>query len=134
MEQQPETPSSTLTVSPAPVPGTHTDPIADAHLQSAIADPQPQHHGAPRWLVRVELSLRVILRMYIGLAVCYMPWSGQVFTSFPWSHSLWDHNPLWDSIPALASFATSGAVRGIVSGIGLLNVWIAFHDAIRHRD
>jgi len=27
-----------------------------------------------------------------------------------------------------------GAVRGLVSGLGLLNLWIAFHDAIRHRD
>jgi hypothetical protein len=25
-------------------------------------------------------------------------------------------------------------VRGIVSGLGLLNLWIAFEDAIRHRD
>ena len=73
--------------------------------------------------------------MYIGLVVCYMPWSAGVLPSyFPWSQSLWDHNPLWNSIPSLAHIAANGAVRGIVSGIGLLNVWIAFHDAISHRD
>jgi hypothetical protein len=25
-------------------------------------------------------------------------------------------------------------VRGIISGLGLLNLWIAFRDAISHRD
>jgi len=25
-------------------------------------------------------------------------------------------------------------VRGLVSGLGLLNLWIAFHDAFRHWD
>jgi hypothetical protein len=34
----------------------------------------------------------------------------------------------------LGHIATNGAVRGIVSGIGLLNLWVAFQDAIRHRD
>jgi hypothetical protein len=25
-------------------------------------------------------------------------------------------------------------VRGVISGLGLLNLWIAFRDAIQHRD
>lgn len=78
----------------------------------------------PRWLERIELFLRVMLRMYIGLAVCYAPWS----------HTFWDQNPILLSFPALAAFAAHGAVRGIVSGLGLLNLWIAFQDAVRHRD
>jgi len=81
-------------------------------------------HRIPRWLERVELFLRVMLRMYIGLAICYAPWS----------HTFWDQNPLFLHFPALADFAANGAVRGIVSGLGLLNLWIAFQDAIRHRD
>jgi hypothetical protein len=36
--------------------------------------------------------------------------------------------------PALGIFAAHGAVRGLVSGLGLLNLWIAFQDALRHRD
>jgi hypothetical protein len=27
-----------------------------------------------------------------------------------------------------------GAVRGVVSGLGLLNLWFAFQDVIRHWD
>jgi hypothetical protein len=72
----------------------------------------------------MELFLRVMLRMYIGLAVCYAPWS----------HTFWDQNPIFLQFPSISVFAAHGAVRGIVSGLGLLNLWIAFHDAIRHRD
>jgi hypothetical protein len=92
------------------------------------------HHPVPRWLERTERFVRVVLRLYFGLIVCYLPWSARVFTFFPWSQSLWDHNPLWDLFPTLGSIATTGAVRGIVSGLGLLNLWIGFQDAIRHRD
>jgi hypothetical protein len=74
--------------------------------------------------VRVELFLRVMLRMYIGLAICYAPWS----------HTFWDQNPIFLQFPWLGNVATAGAVRGLVSGLGLLNLWIAFQDAIRHRD
>jgi hypothetical protein len=105
MSQQPEFTSPTLPASPPPTPG-----------------PAPQR--IPRWLVRGELFLRVLLRMYIGLAVCYAPWS-RVF---------WDQNPIFLHFPTIGSFAAHGAVRGIVSGLGLLNLWIAFEDAIRHRD
>jgi hypothetical protein len=104
MSQQPELISPTLPASPAPTP-----------------EPVPQR--IPRWLERGELFLRVLLRMYIGLAVCYAPW---------WPVS-WDKNPLFLHFPTLGSFAAHGAIRGIVSGIGLLNLWIAFDDAIRHR-
>ncbi|HEX4758925.1 MAG TPA: hypothetical protein VH308_13120 [Terracidiphilus sp.] len=78
----------------------------------------------PKWLVRIELLLRVMLRMYIGLAVCYAPWSPM----------FWDQNPLFLQFPTLAGIAGNGAVRGIVSGLGLLNLWIALHDVLRHRE
>lgn len=72
----------------------------------------------------MELFLRVMLRMYIGLAVCYVPWS----------HTFWDHNPIFAQFPWLSTFAANGAVRGIISGLGLLNLWIAMRDALHHRD
>jgi hypothetical protein len=98
------------------------DPLPDPNSLPQAAEPHPHH--VPRWLERVELFLRVMLRMYIGLAICYAPWS----------HTFWDQNPLFLQFPALGAFALHGAVRGIVSGLGLLNLWIAFQDAIRHRD
>lgn len=122
MPQQPESSSSTLTASPAPLPGPVPEPALGTHgLQ---APTQTHHHHVPRWLERVELFLRVMLRIYIGLALAYAPWS----------HSFWDQNPIFLAYPWAGSIATLGAVRGVVSGLGLLNLWIAFQDALRHRD
>jgi hypothetical protein len=118
MQQQPESSSSTLTVSPAPISVPASDPAS-----GSSSAPHPPHR-IPRWLERIELFLRVMLRLYIGLAICYAPWS----------HTFWDQNPIFQQFPALGSFAANGAVRGIISGVGLLNLWIAFQDAIRHRD
>jgi hypothetical protein len=118
MAQQPDLVSPSLPASPANQPGQAGLP---AHaLENAPHAPQ----RIPRWLERGELLLRVLLRMYIGLAVCYAPWSPM----------FWDRNPLFVQFPTLSIYAANGAVRGIVSGLGLLNIWIALQDAIRRRD
>jgi hypothetical protein len=117
MSQQPESTTAQRAVNPAVKPAPA--PAAALHSEFKHA---PQR--IPRWLVRAELFLRVLLRMYIGLAVCYVPWS----------RTFWDQNPLFVQFPTLSVYAANGAVRGLVSGLGLLNLWIAFHDALRHRD
>jgi hypothetical protein len=120
MSQQPEMTSPPLPASPAPASAAVIDPAPASPPPSPPAHPQ----RIPRWLERGELFLRVLLRMYIGLAVCYAPWS----------HMFWDQNPLFLHYPNLAVYAAHGAVRGMISGLGLLNLWIAFRDAVRHRD
>jgi len=122
MSQRPEMTSPPLPASPAPVSAAVVDPVPDTSLPPASARSAPQR--IPRWLERGELFLRVLLRMYIGLAVCIAPW---------W-HMFWDQNPLFLRFPTLGVYAAHGAVRGIISGLGLLNLWIAFRDAVRHRD
>lgn len=117
-------------VVPSPVTGELTPPAsseaaASEHLPAVPGYSPPSSQGIPRWLVRVELFLRVMLRMYIGLFICYAPWS----------HAFWDQNPLFLQFPAVGIIAVNGAVRGLVSGLGLLNLWIAFQDALkRGRD
>ena len=75
----------------------------------------------PHWLQQTERFVRVIVHMYIGLGVCCAPWIPL----------FWDNNPLFASSPWLSAFVTHGAVRGIVSGLGILNLWIAVRDALR---
>jgi hypothetical protein len=117
MSQQPELISPPLPASPAPEPGSLSNG------PSALSGPHaPQR--IPRWLIRAELFLRVMLRIYIGLAVCYAPWSPL----------FWDQNPLFVQFPTLSIYAANGAVRGIISGLGLLNLWIALKDAIGNRN
>jgi hypothetical protein len=111
MSQQPELTSpvlpESLAVTPAPAAG------------------HPHHpHRIPPWLQRMELFVRVLLRLYFGLACCIAPW---------WP-LFWDRNPLFTQFPALGQFAAYGAVRGIITGLGLLNLWIAFRRATEYRE
>jgi hypothetical protein len=132
MPQQPELTSLPLPASPAQQPGEGIDSASGAGADSHAT---PGKHGPqriPRWLERAELFLRVLLRMYIGIFICYAPWSGYIFRDLPWSRALWDHNMVWGLIPGLGAVAANGAVRGLISGLGLLNLWIAFQDAIGH--
>ena len=82
-------------------------------------DEAPQR--IPYWLQQAERFLRVIVRMYLGLLV----------TCAPWYPAAWDNNPLFTSSPQLLAFITQGAVRGVISGLGILNLWIAVRDALR---
>jgi hypothetical protein len=147
MPQQPELTSPSLPARPAQQPGAGIAPVSGNQAISEASQPskdesipisesaldplglspallvmQGHPQRIPRWLERAELFLRVLLRMYIGLAVCYAPWSNM----------FWDQNPIFLQFPTLSIYAANGAVRGLVSGLGLLNLWIAFHDAIRH--
>jgi hypothetical protein len=122
MSQQPEQTSFSLAPNPAPAPGSASRILPVDPPAAKGSGDAPQR--IPRWLERAELFLRVLLRMYIGLAVCYVPWS----------RSFWDQNPLFVQFPLLGIYAANGAVRGLVSGLGLLNLWIAFHNALRNRD
>lgn len=113
MPQLPERTLFSLAPNPASTPESAPNPGSG---------PRQAPQRIPPWLERSEMFLRVLLRMYIGLAICYVPWS----------RMFWDQNPLFVQFPTLGIYAASGIVRGLVSGLGLLNLWIAFQDAFRH--
>jgi hypothetical protein len=77
----------------------------------------------PLWLRRVELYLYVVIRIYIGIIVLVLPWYSP----------LWADNQLLNHFPRVATFLMYGAVRGMVSGLGLLNLWIAIVEAVHFR-
>jgi hypothetical protein len=76
-----------------------------------------------RWLRRLDLFLRVAVHLNFGL------W----LIALPWMH-MWSDNRFFALYPTLGSFAESGAVRGIISGLGFLNLWIAISEAFHYRD
>jgi hypothetical protein len=81
-------------------------------------EPQPPPERPtpiPRWLRVIEITLFVVLRLYVGALVVLLPW-----------RSVWTTNAWINHWPTIAGFMAQGWVRGIVSGLGLLNIWIAF--------
>lgn len=91
------------------------------HDATAIPTRRGSAKVVPRWLRQTELMIAVLVRLYLGLALCFVPWF----------RPLWDNNPLFLHVPSLLPLLTSGAVRGVVSGLGLLNLWLALDGAIR---
>ena len=82
----------------------------------------PAPGRVPAWLQYLELSVRVIVRLYLGLIVVVLPWT-----------HFWNSNHLLLSIPHLSFLALNGFTRGVVSGLGVLNLWIAVSDAIHFK-
>ena len=79
---------------------------------------------APVWLQRLSLVMLVVFCLYLGALVAILPW---------WTR-IWDQNMFINSRPALAAFLHNGAVRGLVTGLGLLDIWIGISEAIHYRD
>ena len=79
---------------------------------------------APIWLQRLSLFVLVIFCIYLGAIVTVLPW---------WS-SVWDRNLFFLSRPRLWSVLRLGLTRGIISGLGLLDIWIGISEAIHYHD
>ena len=88
---------------------------------TALEPVPPPRRNIPRWLLVMEITLFVILRLYVGALVVLLPW-----------RSIWTTNAWVMNWPDVANFLAQGWVRGLVSGLGLLNIWIAF-SALFHR-
>jgi hypothetical protein len=106
-------------------PPIATAPPTPGEAAPPQAAPQPEKGAvAPIWLQRTSLFVLVLFCVYLGVLVTILPW---------WT-KVWDHNLFIQSHPALAAVLRNGAVRGLISGVGLLDIWIGVSEAIHYRD
>lgn len=91
---------------------------------STATPPADSMDVAPVWLQRMSLVVLVIFCFYIGGLLVIAPWNRQ------W----WVENNWLMAHPALDSIAQRGWVRGLVSGIGLMDIWIGISEMIHYRD
>jgi hypothetical protein len=103
-----------------PNPDLNPDPNAD---QDNVT-PRTVRRGTPVWLQRISLFVLVLFCVYLGVLVLVLPW---------WPR-IWDHNMFIQARPALAAILHNGAVRGIISGLGLIDIWIGISEAVHYRD
>jgi hypothetical protein len=92
------------------------------------AAPPPHESGwtapAPIWLQRVSLMVLVVFCLYLGGLLVYLPW---------WK-PMWDNNALLLDFPRLHHYLTQGPVRGLVSGLGLLDLWIGLSEIVHYQE
>ncbi|MDE1154607.1 MAG: hypothetical protein PW735_02635 [Acidobacteriaceae bacterium] len=89
--------------------------------------PPPRPAGpesAPVWLQRASLLVLVMFCFYIGALLAVLPWSPRY----------WDTNAWLMAHPAIDDVVQRGWVRGLVTGIGLLDIWIGISELLHYRD
>lgn len=83
-----------------------------------VGEPPP-----PVWMQRFFLVSTVIFCLWVGLVLCVLPWL-----------PAWTENGLVNDFPSLRWFLGTGFVRGLASGLGLLDLWIGISEAVHYRD
>jgi hypothetical protein len=69
----------------------------------------------------VAAFLSILSSFLVGLILAVAPWT-----------ALWDSNYLLHPHPAVRAWVLSAFTRGAVSGLGLVNILLAIHDAREH--
>jgi len=87
--------------------------------------PPPAAAPRPTWFQRIATVLFVIFCLELGLFLLIYPWTESWSDNyFSWIGPL-KLQPVWHE------FWNNSYVRGAVSGLGLLNVWVAVAEALR---
>ena len=97
-------------------------PVQQAPVPQAPVPQAPP--AAPVWLQRTSLIVLVLFCFYIGGLLAVLPWSPRY----------WDQNAWLLSHPTLQTIIGKGWVRGVISGIGLLDIWIGISEILHYRD
>lgn len=102
-------------------------PENEVQAPSAVLQGDESHSVAPRrlqiWLHRTSVFLFVLLSAVAGVLLVILPWTPE-----------WTDNYLLLSFPWLRTFFSAGFFRGICSGLGLLDIWIGFWEALHYRE
>jgi hypothetical protein len=75
------------------------------------------------WLHRLLVLLFVFVCAAAGVLLVVLPWTPQ-----------WTDNSLLLRYPDLRTLITHGFFRGLCSGLGLLDIWIGFSEAIHYHE
>jgi hypothetical protein len=101
-----------------------------AQQEHILTEAQPQRGGpahdapAPIWLQRMSLVVFVLFCFYVG----------GILTVLPWSPRYWEQNGWLLIHPTLQAILGKGWVRGVISGIGLIDIWIGVSEVLHYRD
>jgi hypothetical protein len=79
--------------------------------------------GLQLWLHRASVFLFVLISAVAGVLLIILPWTPE-----------WTDNYLLLSYPSLRTLVSSGFFRGICTGLGLLDIWIGFWEALHYHE
>ena len=82
-----------------------------------------RYRGFELWLHRITVLMFVFVCAVVGVLLVILPWRPE-----------WTDNHLLMASPRLRAFVSNGFVRGLCSGLGLLDIWIGFSEAVNYHE
>jgi len=85
--------------------------------------PLPRPGKGELWRRRIFLMIFVLFCLEIGIILTVAPWT-----------TFWTDNSLLAGYPKLREILMYPFVRGVVSGVGVTDIWLAISEAARYRE
>ena len=82
-----------------------------------------RYTGLELWLHRITVLTFGLVCAVVGVLLVILPWRPE-----------WTDNHLLMASPGLRAFVANGFIRGICSGLGVLDIWIGFSEAIHYHE
>jgi hypothetical protein len=79
--------------------------------------------GVELWLHRITVLTFGLVCAIVGVLLVILPWRPE-----------WTDNHLLMAYPGLRTFVSNGFVRGVCSGLGILDIWIGFSEALHYHE
>jgi hypothetical protein len=95
-------------------------------LEPAGEEAQTTAVPVPRYVIwshRLSLVVLVVFCIELGMLLAILPWT-----------MVWNQNSFLAVHPALKAIAQNNFVRGLATGLGLVDIWIGIWEAVHYRD
>jgi hypothetical protein len=105
------------------LPADSLQPVANKLEAAPTAVPEAKVSRACVWLHRLSLVIFVIFCIELGMLLTVLPWT-----------RIWTDNSLLTAHPAWRAVVQDNFVRGVVTGLGLIDIWIGIWEAVHYRE
>jgi len=102
--------------------GTGSAGNATSRAPEPVAAKQPASAGEI-WAQRLFMAAFLFLCTLLGVTLVVIPWTER-----------WISNSVLVGWPRLQAFFGHSFVRGVCSGLGLLDLWIGFSETLRYEE
>jgi hypothetical protein len=118
----PKLPVGNGPAAPSQLPSSQVE-AGPALLDPPVESDPPPAGSSQRWLHRSSIFLFVLFSAVAGVLLVILPWTPE-----------WTDNYLLISFPWMRDFFSNGFFRGLCSGLGLIDIWIGFWEALHYHE
>lgn len=77
----------------------------------------------PVWAQRLKLVVFVLFCIELGMLLAVLPWT-----------RVWTENSLLTAYPSIRAFLQHNFVRGAITGLGLIDIWLGIREAVTYHE